>query len=110
MSNRIHNAELRREIAERVRICARWLRVNGFEIIAITGGLIQPRIIIKHSSKLCSTLEGVVQAFERTAGNSGRWYSYAVRFNCMIEWDEPMFFSREQIFNAKWKEWKEGAV
>lgn len=82
---RIHNAELRRQIATKAYQCARWLRANGFEVLAVMGGLRQPRVVIK-AGPLCDRLDGVVAAFER--GPCGeRRYRYAVRFGCMVEWE-----------------------
>jgi hypothetical protein len=82
---KMSGAVYRRQIAQQAHQCARWLRVNGFEVMAVLGGLRQPRVVIK-SSPLCNTLDGVVQAYERTSKGERR-YRYAVRFDCMIEWE-----------------------
>lgn len=81
----VHNADLRRRIAQQVYQCSRWLKVQGFEILRVAGGVIQPRIVIKHSP-LCASLEGAVDAYERTPHGERR-YRYAVRFDCMVEWE-----------------------
>lgn len=81
----VHNADLRRRIAQQVYQCSRWLRVQGFEILRVAGGVIQPRIVIKHS-QLCASLEGAVDAYERNPHGERR-YRYAVRFDCMVEWE-----------------------
>lgn len=82
---RIHSAELRRQIAAKAYQCARWLRANGFEVLAVMGGLRQPRVVIK-PSPLCDRLDGVVAAYERGPYGERR-YRYAVRFDCMVEWE-----------------------
>lgn len=82
---RVANAELRRRIAARVHECSRWLRINGFKVIAVAGGLIQPRIIIQQGP-LCDLLDGAADAYERTPSGARR-YRYAVRFDCMVEWE-----------------------
>lgn len=83
---RIHGAERRRELAQKAHQCARWLKVNGFEVIAVAGGMRQPRVLIK-PDPLCDRLEGAVSAYERSPRGE-RHYRYAVRFDCMVEWME----------------------
>ncbi len=82
---KVSNAALRRQIAEKAYQCARWLRINGFEVLAVLGGVRQPRVVIRPST-LCYQLEGAVDAFERSPRGERR-YRYAVRFDCMIEWE-----------------------
>lgn len=82
---RIHQAELRRRLAQRVYQCSQWLRVSKFEILRVAGGFCQPRIVIK-PSPLCAKLDGTVDAYERTRHGERR-YRYAVRFGCMVEWE-----------------------
>lgn len=85
VQRRIHNAELRRQIAMKAYQCARWLQISGFEVLAVMGGLRQPRVIIK-ADPLCERLDGVVEAYERSLHGERR-YRYAVRFGCMVEWE-----------------------
>lgn len=82
---KVTNAALRREIAHKAHQCARWLRINGFEVLTVKGGVCLPRVIIK-PHPLCHTLDGVAQAYERTCKGERR-YSFAVRFDCMVEWE-----------------------
>lgn len=81
---RIYHADLRRQIAMKAYQCASWLRVNGFEVLAVMGGLRQPRVVIR-PSPLCEQLDGVVEAYERGPRGERR-YQYAMRFGCMVEW------------------------
>ncbi len=83
---RVYNAELRRQIAAKVQQCTRWLRISGYEVVEVAGGLRQPRVVIKHSP-LCNRLEGAAEAYERTP-RGGRRYRYVVRFDCMVEWEK----------------------
>ncbi len=83
---RVYNAELRRQIAAKVQQCTRWLRISGYEVVEVSGGPRQPRIVIKHSP-LCNRLDGAAEAYERTPRGERR-YRYAVRFDCMVEWAE----------------------
>lgn len=89
LTNHSHRAlfdsERRRAIARQAHQCARWLRVNGFEIIIIMGGTHLPRILVK-PQPLCHTLDGVVQAFERTQKGE-RHYQFVTRFGCMVAWE-----------------------
>ncbi len=77
-------AERRRELAHKAHQCARWLRINGFEVIAIAGGVRMPRVIIQQHP-LCNTLDGVAQAYERTRMGEAR-YHFVLRFDCMVQW------------------------
>lgn len=83
---KISNSERRRQIAHQAHQCAKWLRISGFEVMAVVGGLRQPRIFIKPDPKLCDMLEGVVDAFERTPRHECR-FRYVVRFGCMVQWE-----------------------
>lgn len=78
-------AERRSELAHKAHQCARWLRINGFEVIAVLGGVRQPRIQVG-TSPLCDLLDGAADAYERTLRGERR-YRYAVRFDCMVEWE-----------------------
>jgi hypothetical protein len=82
---RIHNAELRRELASKAHQCAKWLRISGYKVIAVSGGLRQPRIVIE-AEPLCDRLEGAVDGYERTAHGERR-YRYVLRFDVMVEWE-----------------------
>ena len=84
-NRKMSSAVFRRQIAQQAYQCARWLRINGFDVMAVLGGLRQPRVVIK-PSPLCNALEGVVQAYERTAKGERR-YHYVVRFECTVEWE-----------------------
>lgn len=78
------NAERRRALARKAHQCACWCKASGFEVLAVMGGLRQPRVVIK-PSPLCDELEGAVAAYERGVCGARR-YRYAVRFGCMVEW------------------------
>lgn len=82
---RHHDQATRRQIAEQARRCVEWLKISGFDVLVVLGGSFQPRVVIK-PSQLCSMLDGVVNAYERTPRGERR-YSYVSRFDCMVEWE-----------------------
>lgn len=77
-------AERRRSIAERADSCAKWLKVQGFDVLRIEPGSCGPRVIIK-ASPLCKKLEGAVAAFCRTKSGEQRFF-FAYRFDCEVRW------------------------
>jgi hypothetical protein len=75
--------EQRRLIAARADHCVRWLKSQGFEVIAVCSG---SRIIVRHTPE-CDALEGAVSGYQRTVRGEIR-YRFAIRFDCEIRWSE----------------------
>jgi hypothetical protein len=84
---RIPTAEKRREIASRVHQCSKWLRVQGFNVVAAVGGMHQAYVFIEYDELLCGKLEGVAEGFERTRMLGESRYHFVVRFGVVVRWE-----------------------
>lgn len=82
---KVQNAEKRREIASRVYQCSKWLRIQGFNVVAAVGGVHQAHIFIEHDELLCSQLDGVTEGYERTRLGEFR-FRFVVRFGVVVKW------------------------
>jgi hypothetical protein len=79
-------AEQRREIALQARRCVQWLEANHFEVQHVQRGALKQPIIIIRNGWLNYKLDGMVDAYERTADGAFR-YRYVMRFDCQVRWD-----------------------
>ena len=69
------------EIAQRVDQCAKWLKINGFEVQGVERC---GRIHIR-TSPLCEQLEGAIAGFSRGPRGVQR-YKTVIRFDCEVRW------------------------
>lgn len=70
----------------RIHRCIEWLRVSGYEVLAVQQGPRHPRVHIK-PDPLCAALEGAIAHYERGAAGERR-YKSVMRFNCEVRWDD----------------------
>lgn len=73
--------EQRRRIAEQADFCVRWLKAQGFDVLAVSDG---PRILVRYSH-LCDQLEGAVEGYSRGPKGSER-YKCVIRHECEVRW------------------------
>lgn len=74
----------RKEAAEQIDLCDKWLRAQGFEVRGVQVCSRNPRVFIANSP-LCEQLEGAVRRFERI-GLVKLHYWVAIRFGCEVRW------------------------
>lgn len=66
--------------------CRKWLKDQGFEVLAVEKGKRNPRLTIR-TSPLCGQLEGAVRMYERSTSGERRYW-VAIRFGCEVRWTE----------------------
>lgn len=94
------------EIAKKSDRCVTWLKVNGFEVLAVESS----RIIIK-PSPLCDLLEGVVDGFVRTRKGEQR-FKMVSRWDCTVVWDVTLPKAENAVVSGIKRLWRRigGAV
>lgn len=80
------------QIAHAADRCVKWLRAQGFEVLAVQAAHLyrNPRITVR-ACPLCERLEGAVHRYDRTTHNGAkieRRYWVAIRFGCEVRWEE----------------------
>lgn len=70
----------------RILRCVQWLKVQGFDVLAVQQGPRVPRVHIK-PGPLCDKLEGAIAHYERSAAGERR-YKVVVRLGCEVRWSD----------------------
>lgn len=76
-----HQQHDRFEVAAQADYCVRWLKSQGFDVLAVSDG---PRILVR-SGPLCDRLEGAVQGYSRGPKGVER-YKAVIRHDCEVRW------------------------
>ena len=74
----------RLDAIEQADYCAKWLKAQGLEVLAVIKGPVTPIIIIRNS-ELCKDFEGQVQAYESGQRGAKR-YRFVMRYGCEVRW------------------------
>lgn len=70
----------------RITRCVAWLKVSGYEVLAVQQGPRQPRVHIR-PEPLCGALDGAIAHYERGAAGERR-YKSVMRFGCEVRWGD----------------------
>ncbi len=76
-----HQQQERFTVAAQADYCVRWLKAQGFEVLAITLG---PRILVRYSP-LCDQFEGAIEGYSRGPKGVER-YKSVIRHDCEVRW------------------------
>ena len=74
-------------IAGQADYCARWLKVQGLEVLLVEKGTRTPPRIHVRYSPLCDRIEGAVMVYERSVQGERR-YKSVMRFGCEVRWED----------------------
>lgn len=64
--------------------CARWLKVQGLQVLHVAARAGQPCLTVRYN-ELCERFEDAVHCYERS-NRKERRYAYVQRFGCIVEW------------------------